>query len=300
MRVTLDLGSAPKRVAASELELDRIVLNLTDNARKAMQGYGSLRVRLLDSVVQADSSIRFVTDDREGESSDALGMGDDEIRTLCSATASSRRQAVSEPLRPRAGHYTALVVSDDGCGMASDLRERIFAPLEEREEADDRRSEPGASAAGDDGAERGGSRGLGLENVTEIVRRRAGGMRVWSEAGRGTSVCVLLPQPSAEAAKSEAPNAGGTRPPSGSRGARPRAATHPRPTAAAELVRFEPPGSAPLPIEATFGVAFPTPPAEILRREGSGLQRPRSCEGAERELDVRHGPPGQRLLRLAR
>ncbi|RMH17642.1 MAG: PAS domain S-box protein [Acidobacteria bacterium] len=76
------------------------------------------------------------------------------------------------------GEYVFLEVSDSGMGMDDETRQRMFEPLFTTK----------SSASG-----------LGLAVVQGIVRRHGGIIKVFTEAGRGTTVQVLFP-PAAERA----------------------------------------------------------------------------------------------------
>jgi CheY-like chemotaxis protein len=70
------------------------------------------------------------------------------------------------------GLYVFAEISDTGCGMDAETREKIFDPFFSTKQS---------------------GRGLGLAAVLGIVRGHQGAVRVHSEPGRGTSIKVLFP-----------------------------------------------------------------------------------------------------------
>ena len=70
------------------------------------------------------------------------------------------------------GDYVYLRVRDNGCGMDADTRARLFEPFFSTRFA---------------------GRGMGMASVLGIARGHGGCVHVETEAGRGTTVTVLLP-----------------------------------------------------------------------------------------------------------
>ena len=87
------------------------------------------------------------------------------------------------------GQYVALVVSDNGMGMDDATLARLFQPF--------------FTTKG-----QGQGTGLGMTMVLSIVKQSGGGVEVYSEPGKGTSVKVYLPRIDQRAvAETEAPRA---------------------------------------------------------------------------------------------
>ncbi len=74
----------------------------------------------------------------------------------------------------KAGEFIAVKISDTGCGIPDDVKEKMFQPFFTTK-----------------GAEEG--TGLGLSITYDIVKKHGGEIRVESQVGKGTTFTVLLP-----------------------------------------------------------------------------------------------------------
>ena len=142
--LTLDLGRDLPCVQVDVVQIRQVVLNLITNAS--------------DAIGDAPGSIRVITTAADVDSAFLAGA--------------------SLPGDLPAGRYVILEVSDTGCGMDAETRERIFDPFFTTKFV---------------------GRGLGLATVLGIVRGHHGTIMVESQPGHGTTFRVLLPSVDAPA-----------------------------------------------------------------------------------------------------
>jgi signal transduction histidine kinase/CheY-like chemotaxis protein len=145
LRRTLGEGIALETVLAGGLwrtcadpgQLENAVLNLCVNARDAMDGRGRLTIETLNA---------HLDDNYAGQ-----------------------HQGVA------AGQYCAIVISDDGPGMPSEVMDRAFEPFFTTKGV-------------------GKGTGLGLAQVYGFVRQSGGHVKIYSEVAQGTAVKIYLPR----------------------------------------------------------------------------------------------------------
>ncbi|WP_033073023.1 hybrid sensor histidine kinase/response regulator [Sphingopyxis sp. MWB1] len=127
-------GLGPVRADPGQLE--QVIINLAVNARDAMAGDGTLTIETYP------------------------------------VSASEVRQLGNEFMPP--ADYSALKVSDTGCGIAADVLPKIFEPFFTTKDV-------------------GKGTGLGLSTVYGIIKQSAGYIFADSKAGEGTSFTIYLP-----------------------------------------------------------------------------------------------------------
>ncbi len=117
-------------------QLENAILNLVINARDAMPNGGRLTIGV--------SNVTLIADDQ------------------------FRAEEIKE------GRYVRISVTDNGCGIPSDVAERVFEPFFTTKEV-------------------GKGSGLGLSMVWGFVQQSNGLARIYSEPGEGTSVKLYFP-----------------------------------------------------------------------------------------------------------
>jgi PAS domain S-box-containing protein len=146
----IDLIFEPARnldnIMMDPVQIDQILANLFVNARDAMPSGGKLVVR---------------------------------ARNIALDESAHERNPEAKP-----GRYVLLSVTDTGCGMDSDIKNKCFEPF--------------FTTKG-----RGKGTGLGLATVYGIVKQNRGFIEVKSSPGVGTTFDIYLPQVEAEAQKEE-------------------------------------------------------------------------------------------------
>ncbi|MBN1612777.1 MAG: response regulator [Polyangiaceae bacterium] len=163
----VDLG-ALLREQAKMLEVSasksvRLVLSLAGTLPKIQADVSQLRQVMMNLIINASDAMG----DAPGVITLSTSVMDCDQEYLDSA-------GIAEPLKP--GRYVCVEVTDTGCGMTEEVRQKIFDPFFSTKTQ---------------------SRGLGLAAVRGIVNNHGGGIRVYSELGRGTTFKLLFPVPCA-------------------------------------------------------------------------------------------------------
>ena len=166
-----------------EVNLNRLVLEMTQLLTVSISKKAVVRYDLAPDLpfISADpTQVQQLIMNLVTNASEAIG---DEVSGLI--TVRTGLQSIDEtythgliPTLPlAAGRYVTLEVSDTGCGMTPEVRERIFDPFYTTKFT---------------------GRGLGLSAMLGILRGHQGSLKVYSEPGRGSVFRLFLPATSSE------------------------------------------------------------------------------------------------------
>jgi signal transduction histidine kinase/CheY-like chemotaxis protein/ABC-type amino acid transport substrate-binding protein len=169
--------SGKGRFVVRPYDLNQVVREMTHLLEVSISKKIALRFHLAESLppVQADAAqIQQVIMNLVTNASDAIGDREGTIRLATSLAELDRRYLdqlyQGQDLAP--GSYVALEVSDTGCGMSQEVQGRIFEPFFTTKVT---------------------GRGLGLSATLGILKGHHAGIRIYSEAGRGTTFRLLFP-----------------------------------------------------------------------------------------------------------
>lgn len=138
----LDIADPAVQVQADAAQLHQVLMNICLNAAESISGVGEVNLILSGSLLGADVQHRYPGVDANGD-------------------------------------YVELVVSDTGCGMSDEVKNRMFEPFFTTKT-------------------RGKGTGLGLSLVYGIVQDHGGLVDVTSTPGAGTVFRILVPERAAD------------------------------------------------------------------------------------------------------
>jgi len=169
--------SGRSQLAAARVDLSALVQDTTQLLQVSISKKCVLKLELhspLPGIVADSTQIRQIVMNLVINASDAIGERSGLIR-ICTGVMRADRQYLAETfLSPELaqGDYVFLEVNDNGCGMAPEVKARIFEPFYSTKFS---------------------GHGLGLAAVLGIVRSHRGAIKVYSEPGRGTTFKLLFP-----------------------------------------------------------------------------------------------------------
>ena len=141
IHIEVDVAPSPPFALADPGQLESALLNIAINARDAMPEGGTLRFRA------------------------------DGCKALPSAVGNEPGSASAVD-----GSYVAISVTDTGCGMSEEVKERAFQPFFTTKDT-------------------GRGTGLGLSTVYGFVKQSRGAVTIDSTPGIGTGITMYIPQP---------------------------------------------------------------------------------------------------------
>lgn len=170
------------------IDLNATVRDITQLLSVSISKKAQIRYNFTSGYMMVDadvSQMRQVLMNLITNASEALG---DNTGLITIATGTNNcdeeylsRHFAKENLKP--GQYVFLSVTDTGCGMDSETRNKIFDPFFSTKFT---------------------GRGLGLAAVLGIIKGHKGAIRVYSELGKGTTFKILLPKSNVQAPEVEA------------------------------------------------------------------------------------------------
>ncbi|PAW65564.1 MAG: hypothetical protein B9S34_10610 [Opitutia bacterium Tous-C1TDCM] len=169
--------SGKGRFVVKNVDLNRLITETARLLEISISKHTVLRFHLapqLPAIEADETQLRQIVMNLVINASEAIGERSGVVALATGTTYLDSRYAATlrfeQTLPP--GPYTWIEVSDNGCGMAPEVVERIFDPFFSTKFA---------------------GRGLGLAAVQGIVRSHRGGIKIYSEPGKGTTFRLLFP-----------------------------------------------------------------------------------------------------------
>jgi CheY-like chemotaxis protein len=158
------------------MDLNQVVRDMEKMLRRALTGSIDLSTVLAEGlplVISDAGQIGQVIMNLVLNARDALPKGGRITITTFPARLTGEEDHLLLP--PGPGHYSALLVEDDGVGIGPEIRGRLFEPFFSTKES-------------------GKGTGLGLSTVHGIVKQNGGGIGLCSQPRRGAAFTIYFPQ----------------------------------------------------------------------------------------------------------
>jgi PAS domain S-box-containing protein len=166
------------KVSIIKVDMNRLVHEMTELLGVSLSKKAIIRYDLapvLPEIMADPTQMQQVVMNLVTNASEAIPEGSPGTITLRTGELMVEQAFVNNaslPVGLNPGRYVTLEVSDTGCGMTPEVVARIFDPFFTTKFT---------------------GRGLGLSALLGIVRSHGGGLKVYSEPGRGTAMKIFLP-----------------------------------------------------------------------------------------------------------
>ncbi len=171
--------SRRKRLEPKAIDLNETVAAMRDLLQSTMGGSIRINIKLCETLNLAladPTQVELAILNLAINARDAMHIGG----SLTVATANVTLTSPINPEDPPPGQYVEICVSDTGSGMPPEVLAKAFEPFFTTKEI-------------------GKGSGLGLSQVLGFAKQSGGGVRIFSEPGRGTAVHIYLPRAEAAA-----------------------------------------------------------------------------------------------------
>ncbi len=165
--------SRKQRLLPRPVNLNDVVKGMGDLLRSSIGGTMEVETLLMSDLKLAlvdPTQLELVIVNLAINARDAMEVGG-RIRI---ETANVRCEKPTRPEHPAAGDYVMVAVADSGNGMTQEVLDKAFEPFFTTKDV-------------------GKGSGLGLSQVLGLAQQSGGGVRIDTQPGRGTRVCVFLP-----------------------------------------------------------------------------------------------------------
>jgi len=181
--------SGKGRFVVEPLDVSTLLREISQMLKLVISKKAALELDLADDLPAVDADraqLQQVAMNLLTNASEALGDESGLIRITTRVEECSREKLERDFEAPELspGTYVVLEVSDDGCGMNHDVKEKLFEPFFTTKTH---------------------GRGLGMSAILGIMRAHRGAIRVYSEPGQGTAFKLLFPISASEAQTSAKP-----------------------------------------------------------------------------------------------